>query len=201
MYQMIWGAWRISRLDNPIVTIFGGARFRLDDPYAILAQQLSRRFVDAGVSVLTGGNTGIMEAVSYGALIAKDSKGRSIGIGVRDLGDGKNQYVSEYFELNYFFARKWLLTRFSRAFVVFPGGFGTLDEMSEIITLIQTKHMPCVPIVLVGKEYWDPWYSWVINEALKHGAVTEQEIALFKITDNLDEAFDVIHASCKVEIK
>ena len=199
--QMLYGAWKIAKLDNPIVTIFGGARFKIDDPYAVLAQQLAAKFVIAGVSVVTGGSTGIMEAVGYGATMAKDAKGKSIGIGVRDLGDGKNQYVSEYVELNYFFARKWLLTRFSRAFVVFPGGFGTLDEMSEVITLIQTKHMRCVPIVLVGVEYWQPWFEWVQTEALKHGAVTQSEVDLFFITDDMEKAFNVIYQQCNIEQK
>lgn len=196
-WQMLYGSWKISRLDSPIITIFGGAHFKFDDPYALQAQQLGLMFVKNDISVLTGGGRGIMGAVGYGAMGYKDGKGKSIGIGVKDLNEGSNSYVSEYIELNYFFARKWLLTRFSLGFVVFPGGFGTLDEMSEILTLIQTRHMRKLPIVLIGVEYWQPWFDWLNNEALRHGAVTVEAIALFTITDDLQQAFSLVCEHCR----
>ena len=120
-----------------------------------------------------------------------------MGIGVRDLiEEGPNHCVHEYFELDYFFARKWLLTRYSVAFVIFPGGFGTIDELAEVLTLIQTKKLKRVPIVLIGKEFWDPFMNWVINEALKHGTVSQKDVDLLIVTDDLDQAFSIIANEC-----
>ncbi len=192
--QMIYGAWRVSRIPAPIVSIFGGARFKLDDPYAKQAHQLAKLFVEADISVLTGGGPGIMEAASCGAIPIKGS-GRSVGIGVTDLRETKNPCVQEYFELDYFFARKWLLTRYSIAFVVFPGGFGTLDELAEALTLVQTKELKRVPIVLIGKEFWTPFMTW-IAESLHHGAISEKDVQLFSMTDDLNEAFCIVSNSC-----
>ena len=152
--------------------------------------------VEDDISVLTGGGPGIMEAASCGAVPTKGT-GRSMGIGVKDLGEGKNPCVQEYFILNYFFARKWLLTHYSKAFVVFPGGFGTLDELAEILTLIQTKQLARAPIILIGKEYWAHFMIWVKGEALKHGTVVQEDINLFSVTDNLEEAFCIAKGACE----
>lgn len=193
-FQMLYGAWRVSRVPVPIVSIFGGARFKLDDPYAKQAHQLAKKLVEADISVLTGGGPGIMEAASCGAIPVKGS-GRSLGIGVTDLREAKNPCVQEYFELDYFFARKWLLTHYSMAFVVFPGGFGTLDELAEVLTLMQTKQLKRVPIILIGKEFWAPFMDW-IAESMAHGAVSEKEVQLFSVTDDLEEAFCAVSNIC-----
>jgi len=194
--QMVYGAWRISKLHMPIITIFGSARMKSTTSYAQKAQKLGQRFIDADISILTGGGPGIMEAASchtkYGG------KARSIGIGVRGIEDRPNMCATEYFELEYFFARKWLLTEYSSGFVIFPGGFGTLDEMAGVLTLIQTKKIKKVPMVLIGKEYWDPFVQWITTEALKHGAVLPEELEYFYVTDNLDEAFCFVQDKCKI---
>ena len=118
---------------------------------------------------------------------------------VKDLGENiRNLYVKEYFMLDYFFARKWLLTRYSVVFIVFPGGFGTLDELSEVLTLILTSKMKRVPIVLIGEEYWRPFMQWVTQEALKHGTVKEEHIKLFTVTDDLYQAFCLVRDKCKM---
>src|SRR5579885_1095277 len=116
-FQMIYGAWRVSSLPRPIITIFGGSRFVQTDPYAHKANELARLFIDRDISVLTGGGPGIMEAASCGALKGGTGRGKgvSMGIGVKNL-ERKNPCVQQYFELNYFYARKWLLTRYSKAF-------------------------------------------------------------------------------------
>lgn len=194
--QMIYGAWRISKLQMPIVTIFGSARMSLSTPYAKKAQELGQRFIDAGISILTGGGPGIMEAAS--CHISYSGKARSIGIGVRGIEDRPNMCATEYFELEYFFARKWLLTEFSSAFVIFPGGFGTLDEMAGVLTLIQTKKLKRVPIVLIGKEYWAPFVYWVEKEALVHGAIRADELEFFYVTDDLDAAFCYVQGKCEI---
>src|SRR5690606_34188715 len=145
--------------------------------YAQDANQIAAWLVEQEMSVLTGGGPGIMEAANCGAVrsLHKDEV-HSIGIGVRGLNEPKNVCVEEYFELDYFFARKWLLTQYSVGFIVFPGGFGTLDELSEVLTLIQTRQMKKVPIVLFGKDYWRPFLQWVREEALPHGLIKEEHV-------------------------
>ena len=197
-FQILYGAWKIARVGGPYVSIFGSARFSQDDVYARQAHKVARMLVNSGVSVLTGGGAGIMQAASCGAVDQK-SKAKSIGIGVRDLDEGKNQCVQMYFELEYFFARKWLLTHYSTAFIVFPGGYGTLDELTEVLTLIQTKKLKRVPIILVGKEYWGLFMDWIVNEAVKHGALNECDLELFTVTDDLNEAFCLARNECSVQ--
>lgn len=195
--QTIYGGWRISKLTPPIVTIFGGAKLKEHDQYFKQAYNLGKLLMEHDISVLTGGGPGIMEAVSCGVLHKSSGKISSIGIGVRGLGQGRNPCVEEYFELNYFFARKLLLTRYSYAFVIFPGGFGTLDEFSEVLTLMQTKKMQQTPIVLIGKDYWSKFLGWVKGEALQHKLIDADNVKLFTLTDSLHEAFTVIQSSCK----
>ena len=196
-FQIVYGAWKISGPGGPYVSIFGGARFAQDDPYAHKAHALASMLVDANISVLTGGGPGIMEAASCGA-VDPQATAKSIGISVKDLGEGRNPCVQIYIEMDHFFARKWLLTQYSSAFIVFPGGFGTLDEMAEVLTLIQTKQMKPVPIVLIGKEYWDPFMHWIKVEAIKHGTVSEKDVDLFTVTDDLDQAFCLVRDKCAV---
>lgn len=195
--QTLYGIWKITAVPLPRVTIFGSARLEQDDPYAKQAHQLGGKFIENGISVLTGGGPGIMEAASCGAKANCKGRAISIGIGVKELDEGKNPCVQEYIELDYFFARKWLLTRYSTAFVVFPGGFGTLDELGEILTLIQTQKLPRVPIVLIGKEYWQLLMKWFQEEGLKHKTISEKDLELFTVTDDIDKAYSIIYEFCK----
>lgn len=195
-FQVLYGTWKVTKLNPPIVSIFGGASLSKDDYYFKQAHQLAQQLVETGISVLTGGGPGAMEAANCGAFLSKKSRGKSIGIGVKGIEESKNPCLHQYFELNYFFARKWLLTSYSQAFIVFPGGFGTLDELSEVLTLMQTKRTKQVPIVLVGVEYWTPLMRWITQEALEHGLVREAHIKLFTITDDLEEVFCIVRDEC-----
>lgn len=195
--QMVYGAWRISKLHYPIITIFGSARLKSSSIYVQKAHELGNRFVEAGASILTGGGPGIMEAASCNNK-SHNNHARTIGIGVRGLEEKPNMCASEYFQLEYFFARKWLLTEYSAGFVIFPGGFGTLDEMAGVLTLIQTKKIKKVPVVLVGKEYWDPLMKWITDEAMVHGAVLPEELEYFYITDSLDDVFCFVQSKCDI---
>lgn len=194
-FQLIRGIWKITKVQGPIVSIFGGSRLPLDNPYSKRAHIFAEKLVSHNVNILTGGGPGIMEAASCGALHGKKSIG--IGIGVKELEDGKNPCVQEYFEVNYFSTRKWLLTHYSSAYIVFPGGFGTIDELSEILTLIQTKKLPKVPIILIGKEYWQNLMLWLESQALVHEVVTREHLKLFTITDDLNEACSIIEHICQ----
>ena len=196
--QLTYGLWKISRLPQPIVSIFGGSRVLDTDIYFKKAHQIAKRLVESDISVLTGGGPGIMEAASCGAIIPQKGKTRLMGIGVSDLGEKPNQCVQSYFELDYFFARKWLLTHYSSAFIVFPGGFGTMDELNEVLTLIQTKKLARVPIILFGVEYWRPLLQWLKDEPLKHGAIRKEDLALFSLTDDLEKVFCLVLDKCGV---
>jgi len=199
VFQLLYGFWRVSKLEQPVVSIFGSARLAQDQIYFKQAHDLAQRFIANDISVLAGGGPGIMEAVTCGAVVHDGTKkGKSIGIGVRGLDEKRSLCVQEYFELDYFFARKWLLTQYSSAFIIFPGGFGTLDELSEVLTLIQTKKMGRVPVILIGEEFWAPFMQWVRQEALAHQVINEEDIALFAVTDNMEQAFCVVRDRCKI---
>jgi len=198
--QIIYGVWRVSKLPHPIISIFGSAKMPQADKYAKEANQIAALLVEQGISVLTGGGPGIMEAANCGVMHSKKrGEVKSIGIGVRGLNEPKNVCVEEYFELNYFFARKWLLTQYSSGFIVFPGGFGTLDELSEVLTLIQTKQMKKVPIVLMGKDYWHPFMQWVTEEAFPRGLIKSEHLKLFSVTDDPYKAFCFVRGECEID--
>jgi len=196
VFQIVSGAWRLSYLSKPRVTIFGGSRVGQKTEFAQKAFHLAEKFVHHGVSVLTGGGGGVMHAANCGAISKTKSYTKSVGIGVEELGEGKNPCVQQYFVLKYFFARKWLLTRYSNAFVIFPGGFGTMDELAEVLTLIQTKKLPRNPVILVGKEYWKDFLEWLHFSALSHGLIKKEDLELFKMTDDIDEAFSIVQNEC-----
>lgn len=196
-FQVLYGAWRVLRLPQPIVSIFGSARMKLDTKYAHKAHEFALKLAHEHISVLTGGGPGIMEAASC-AIGPVEGKGRTIGIGVKDLGEGLNTCSHESFVLNYFWARKWLLTQYSVGFVVFPGGFGTLDELAEVLTLVQTKKLDPVPIILIGTEYWGDFMAWVEKEVVVHKLIAPEDVQLLTLTDDLDEAFSLIKKACKV---
>ena len=198
-FHIIYGAWRISKLQPPVISIFGSSKLPQADLYAHEANKIATQLTEAGISVLTGGGPGIMEAANCGVIHSKNRKVKSIGIGVRGLNEPSNMCVEEYFELDYFFARKWLLTRYSTGFIVFPGGFGTLDELSEVLTLIETNQLKKVPMVLIGKEYWQPFMDWIHNEMFGHNLIQKEHLALFSITDDIDQAFCFILGKCKIE--
>jgi hypothetical protein len=201
-FQILYGIWRISKLDMPIISIFGGHNFKLDDPYAQEAEKLSRMLAESNISVITGGGGGIMEAASKGASVKiRGVSSKIIGIGVKELDEFRSKYVTEYFELHYFFARKYLLTRYSIGFVVFPGGYGTMDEMFELLTLMQTKKTPKMPIVLIGTEFWNPLLNWMKSEWLKHKVINPKDLDLFYVTDDLVRAYSLVCATCVLHAK
>jgi len=196
--QQVYGAWRVSALPRPIITIFGGSHFDQTDVYAKKAHELARMFADEGVSVLTGGGSGIMQAASCGAVASGKGKGKVMGISVTDIHEVPNPCVQEFVELNYFYARKWLLTRYASGFVIFPGGFGTLDELGEVLTLMQTGKTKRVPIILFGKEFWKPFMQWIMDESFAHGLISKEGVELLHVTDDLNDAFCIVRDKCKL---
>lgn len=185
-WQIIFGQWTISGIAKPIVTIFGGAHLPKDNKYAALAQKVASQLVASDISVITGGGLGIMRAASC-IVPFKQKKAQIIGIGVRSLKEERNECVEKFLLLDYLFARKWLMIRSAAAFIAFPGGFGTLDELMEVITLMYTKELPCAPIVLVGVAYWQDFVRWARTDGLAGGLIAQEQIDLFIVTDDLDE--------------
>ncbi len=177
---------------GPCVAIFGSARTKQDHQHYLQAVEIGEKLARAGYGVITGGGPGIMEAGNKGA---KQGDGVSVGLNI-DLPFEQfhNQYIDRdhYLEFDYFFVRKVIFVKYSQAFVILPGGFGTLDELFEAMTLVQTKKIARRPIVLLGKAYWQGLFEWVVNTQLKEGYISETDLSLYKITDSTDEALQFI---------
>lgn len=198
-FDLLYGMYKISKLQHAPVTIFGGARLHRESAYMAMAKQLAHQLASNDIPVLTGGGPGIMEAASCGALSSKPMIVTTIGINVKGLDKPGTdiQCQKNVIELRNFGARKWLLIHYSIGFVVFPGGFGTLNELTELLTLIQTGLNPKAPIVLIGIDYWKPLMRWIEDSALKGGLIAAQDAALFTMTDDIDEAFTLLYSHCE----
>lgn len=194
-WQIIFGSFRIAAVPRPIVTIFGGAHLKVDDPFALLAQQVSSALIAKNVSVITGGGSGVMRAASCVVPI-KGKRATILGIGVKSLAEERNECVEKFFMLDYLFARKWLMIHCAAAFVVFPGGFGTVDELMEVVTLMYTKEIPRMPIVLVGHVYWQSFITWMQTDAIKAGFIEQWQIDLITISDDLEQIICTIEQNC-----
>ena len=177
------------------VTIFGSARSTPDNLYYQKAVDLSAQLANCGYTVITGGGPGIMEAGNKGAF---EAKGRSIGMNI-DLPfeQGSNPYLTDELKFKYFFTRKVMLVKYSVAFVVFPGGFGTMDELFESLTLIQTKKIKPFPVFLVGVDFWQGMVQWLQGTLLRNGTISEHDMHLFKVVDDVSRIPDEIDAYYK----
>jgi uncharacterized protein (TIGR00730 family) len=177
---------------GPCVAIFGSARTKSNHPHYIQAVELAERLASTGYGVITGGGPGIMEAGNKGA---KQGGGVSVGLNI-DLPFEQfhNQYIDRdhFLEFDYFFVRKVIFVKYSQAFVIMPGGFGTLDEFFEALTLIQTKKIARRPIVLFGVDYWKGLFEWVQQTMLSQQYISPLDLELFKLTDDIDEAVQFI---------
>ncbi|HEX5825722.1 MAG TPA: TIGR00730 family Rossman fold protein [Candidatus Limnocylindrales bacterium] len=175
---------------GPAVTIFGSARVAAGSPDYELARDIARRLAEVGFAIITGGGPGIMEAANRGC---REGGGLSIGCNIElPHEQGLNEYVDLGVEFKYFFARKTMFVKYADAFVIMPGGFGTLDELFESLTLIQTGKIRDFPVVLVGKAYWQGMIDWMRSTQLPAGAITEADLGLLKLTDDPAEVCDLI---------
>jgi uncharacterized protein (TIGR00730 family) len=176
---------RMSRLAAPAVTVFGSARMELTNRYYDLARQLGRALAKAGFAVATGGGPGIMEAANRGAF---EAGGVSIGFNIILEHEQKaNPYQTLSLEFEYFHARKVMLAKYSVGFVIFPGGFGTLDELAEILTLVQTQKLHAFPIYLVGSAYWSGLVQWFKDTLVEEGAIAPNDLSLYKLVDHVTQ--------------
>lgn len=183
--EFVKGFDELSELE-PCISIFGSARTNPEDKYYKEATKLSRLIVENGYGVITGGGPGIMEAGNLGA---KEAKGVSVGLKIElPFEASANEYIDKLVSCRYFFTRKVFFLKYSQAFVAFPGGYGTLDELFETLTLVQTGHMRSVPIILVGKEYWKGMISWIKKTMLTDGKISPEDLNMFKLVDTAEEA-------------
>jgi uncharacterized protein (TIGR00730 family) len=181
--------FRALHFVGPCITVFGSARFGESSPYYAVARDLAGRISGLGFTVMTGGGPGLMEAANRGAW---ESGGLSVGCNVElALEQHPNAYLHRWVTCHHFFTRKVLLFKYSYCFVAMPGGIGTLDELAEALTLIQTRKIKNFPIVLIGVSYWHPFLV-LLQQMLREGAVAAGDLELVKITDDLDEAIDHI---------
>ncbi len=183
------GFKKLGRFRNA-VSIFGSSRLEPGDEYYKLAQDTAYRLVKAGYQVITGGGPGLMEAANKGA---HRGGGISIGLNIYIPTEQKaNEFVTDLLEFHYFFVRKVMFVRYARAFVIFPGGYGTLDELFESINLIQTNRIPRFPVVLVGSRYWQGLLHWVMATVLRRGCIGEGDLSLFSLVDRPEDVVKVI---------
>ncbi len=192
MSEFVNGYEKMGRI-GPCVSIFGSARTRAEDKYYQLAEEIAFKISRAGYGIITGGGPGIMEAGNKGAYLGK---GVSVGLNIElPFEQQFNPYIDndKNLEFDYFFVRKVMFVKYAQAFVVMPGGFGTLDELFEAITLIQTKKIAKFPIILVGTEFWKGLIDWIQQVLLdKYANISPEDMHLIKLVDNADEVVEIL---------
>jgi uncharacterized protein (TIGR00730 family) len=175
---------------GPSVTFFGSARLKPGSRYYEEARRLAFMFSESGFNVVTGGSNGIMEAANKGAF--ESGKTESIGLNIALPHEQKtNPYTTMSIEFDYFFVRKVMLVKYSYAYIVFPGGFGTFDELFEALTLVQTGKIFPISIILIGVDFWTPLIEFIRKSPLELGTISENDIGLIKLTDNLEDAIEI----------
>ena len=175
---------------GPCVTVFGSARFSEEHHYYELGRQLGKKLAEEGFAVMTGGGPGIMEAANRGA---KDAGGQSIGCNIELPSEQKlNPYLDHFVEFEHYFVRKVMLVKYSQAFVVMPGGFGTLDEIFETLTLMQTSKIESFPVVAMGGKFWSALRGFLRDTLVAEGTINASDLDLIQLTDSVDRAVEII---------
>ncbi len=195
--------WRVLRIQSefiegfgtlaelpPAISVFGSARTPPGTPEYAAGEKLGRALVEAGFAVITGGGPGAMEAANKGA---REAKGISVGLGIElPFEQGLNPHVDIGVNFRYFFVRKTMFVKYAHGFVVLPGGLGTLDELFEALTLVQTQKVTRFPIVLFGTDYWSGLVEWLRNTVIAQGKASDHDLLLFHVTDDVDEAISLV---------
>ena len=195
--QFIQG-FRTLHFVGPCITVFGSARFKEDHVYYQAAREFGKRIAQTGFTTMTGGGPGTMEAANRGAF---ENKGVSVGCNIQLPFEQKpNDYLHKSITFEHFFVRKVMLIKYSYAFIILPGGFGTMDEFFETLTLVQTNSITQFPIVLYGREYYTELWEYLEYMA-QHGTINREDLSLVKLTDNIDEAMDHILSYIKKNYK
>jgi len=189
--ELIAGEFRegfqaVDKIESPAVSVFGSARIKEDDPVYAEARALAKKFAERGWAVVTGGGPGVMEAANRGA---KEGGGLSVGFNIELPHEQRgNPYVDLSLTFRHFYARKTMFVKAAEGFVVFPGGFGTADELFEALTLIQTGKVLHFPVVLIGSDYWEELLGWIRGELLADAMISPEDLELLHVTDDIDDA-------------
>ena len=190
MSEFVDGFDALSAVDVPAVTIYGSARTPPTDPYYLLTEKIAGDLARAGYGVITGGGPGIMEAANKGAI---EAGGVSIGLNISLPHEQEpNPYTNFPLNFKYFFVRKVMFMKYSMAFICMPGGFGSLDELFECLTLIQTQRIRPFPIVLVGRQFWSGLVDWIKDTLLANGTISKEDVSLFQVLDDGEEVVQFI---------
>ncbi len=196
--EFIEGFGALAEL-GPAISVFGSARATTDDPTYALAEEVGGRLAEAGFAVITGGGPGTMEAANKGA---SQADGVSVGLGIElPFESGLNQWVDKGINFRYFFARKTMFVKYSQGFVVLPGGIGTLDELFEALTLVQTHKVTRFPIVLLGTAYWGGLLDWLRDTPLALGKITQHDLDMLTLTDDVDEVVRLMVAARNGDVR
>ncbi len=191
----LWEGINSFREIRNCVTIYGSARFKEGHPYYELARSMGKALAENGFAVMTGGGPGVMEAANRGA---KEGNGLSLGCNIKlPFEQALNPYVDKQVAFEFFFTRKVILRKNSLAYILMPGGFGTMDEIFEVLTLIQTGKLPARPVVCMGSDYWRHLGVFLRNTMLEIGTISPEDLELWKVTDNPQEAIDYIRSGIK----
>ncbi len=189
MSEFVEGFEILSKMGKA-VSIFGSSRVKPSNKYYKLAEEVAYLLAKEGFAIITGSGPSIMEAANKGA---KRAGGHSIGLNIQIPSEQKpNRYVDTILEFRYFFVRKVMFVKYAKAFVIMPGGYGTLDEFTEAINLIQTKRIPEFPVILFGKEYWQGFLDWLHDKVLAQGNISKKDLEIFKVTDSPKEVVEII---------
>jgi uncharacterized protein (TIGR00730 family) len=189
MGEFVWGFDNLADVSDG-VTIFGSARTLTDDPHYAKAVETARLLAEAGIPVITGGGPGIMEAANRGAM---EAGGLSIGCNIElPFEQGSNPFLSRSLNFKFFFVRKTMFVKYATAFIVFPGGYGTLDELFEALTLIQTGKVKHFPVILFGTAYWAGMVDWLARTVAHEGKINQADLLLYRVTDDPAEAVRLV---------
>lgn len=191
MGEFVEGFDAMSAVDIPAVTIYGSARTPVEHPWYILTEKIAHKLAESGYAIVTGGGPGIMEAANKGAA---EASGVSIGLNISLPHEQEpNPYANLLLNFKYFFVRKVMFMKYSMAFICMPGGFGSLDELFESLTLIQTERIKPFPIILVGSDYWKGLVDWIRNTMLANSTISQADFDLMRIIDDPDEVVDYVN--------
>jgi len=191
MSEFVEAFEKMSRI-GPCVSVFGSARTKFDNPHYKTAEKIGSLLIKKGFGVITGGGPGIMEAANKGAKLAD---GKSVGLNIRlPFEQMPNIYIDhdKLLEFDYFFVRKVIFMKYSQGYIVLPGGFGTLDEMFEAITLIQTQKLVHFPIILISKDYWGGLMEWIKDKLIAESNISPEDLNIFRVVDTAEEAVEII---------
>lgn len=201
-FELLYSVIRFGFLKRDMITFFGGAKNGASKLYGKESYQVAYRMVEGGYGVIAGGGSGIMKEAHHGACAAKHDLGiketLNVGVAVNFLKEGRSDAYADYFlSVRTFFVRKWLLMRFSLGFIIFPGGFGTMDEFMELITLLKTGAMGEKKIVLFCRDYWTGFLQWMDEQSIQRGMDCKSSLDLFEVVDTVDEAVRALKKCCE----